>query len=92
MPHHGYEGNIDQLAEQARQILKVPTRADAIRQALERVVESEKSQQVVLTKSVLKERLDTLRREFRLPPNASLPPFDEKAFLDDMWGEDDVPR
>jgi antitoxin VapB len=86
MPLYVRDEQVNQLAEQARKILKAPTKTDAIRQALERVV-SEDEQRVPLA-----ERLARIRAKFNMPPHAELEPFDEKAFLDEMWGDDDVHR
>ncbi|RYE62222.1 MAG: hypothetical protein EOO83_05985 [Oxalobacteraceae bacterium] len=91
---------LDALAEQAQKILNAPSKEDAVRQALERVVgEAHQPTEHVSenrTRSenlkVLRDRLEQLRQDFDMPPNGSLPPFDEKAFLDDMWGENDVHR
>jgi antitoxin VapB len=83
---------LDALAEKARQVLNAPTKADAVRQALERVVLNEAETARVEEKPPLRERLDQLRKEFNLPPYESLEPFDEKAFLDEMWGENDLHR
>jgi antitoxin VapB len=80
------------LSEKARQVLNAPTKADAVRQALERVVLNEAETARVEEKPPLRERLDQLRKEFNLPPYESLEPFDEKAFLDEMWGENDLHR
>lgn len=84
--------SIDRLAEQAQKILKAPSKVDAIRQALERVVEDGKQQAASNSAPPLRERLDRLRQEFNLPPYESLEPFDDKAFFDDMWGHNDVHR
>lgn len=92
MPLYVRDERVNQLAEQARKILKAPTKTDAIRQALERVVENPPDKTPAEQKPPLRERLDQLRKEFNLPDYASLPPFDEKAFMDEMWGENDVHR
>ncbi len=80
MPLYVRDERVNQLAEQARKILKAPTKTDAIRQALERVVEGEKR------RPLLGERLETLKQRYRSMGTAD-PDFDEKAFLDDMWGD-----
>lgn len=93
MPLYVRDERVNQLAEQVRKILNAPTKTDAIRQALERVVESssdEAGQEE--QKPSLRERLDKLRAKYDMPPYESLKPFDEKAFLDEMWGDDDVHR
>ncbi|MGK6312772.1 type II toxin-antitoxin system VapB family antitoxin [Neorhizobium sp. DT-125] len=92
MALHITDPKLDELAEQAQKILNAPTKTDAIRQALERVVEKEPAEVEKAPKRPLRERLDQLRKEFNLPPYESLERFDEKAFLDEMWGENDVHR
>lgn len=77
---------VNQLAEQAQKILKAPTKTDAIRQALERVVQAEDR------RPPLAERLEKIRARHNMPAYDTLEPFDEKAFLDDMWGDHDVHR
>jgi antitoxin VapB len=91
MPLYVRDERVNQLAEQAQKILNAPTKTDAIRQALERVVEKGSDTEKADTEPSLRQRLDKLRKEFDMPDYASLPPFDEKAFLDEMWGENDVP-
>lgn len=87
MPLYVRDERVNELAEQARRILNAPTKTDAIRQALEKVVEN-KDLAHPKPKPPLRERLDQLRKEFGLPEYSSLPPFDEKTFLDEMWGDD----
>lgn len=77
---------VNKLAEQAQKILKAPTKTDAIRQALERVVQAEDR------RPPLAERLEKIRQRHNMPAYNDLEPFDEKAFLDDMWGYNDVHR
>lgn len=94
------DDRLEELAEQARQILNVPTKNDAIREALERVVtQAERTRlSVELTAAqaekarMLNDRLEALRAKYNMPPHSALAPFDEKAFLDEMWGDDDVHR
>jgi antitoxin VapB len=83
MPLTIRDERVNQLAEQARQILNAPTKADAIRQALEKVVETTPPSQQKETRP-LAERLKALQAEVQRlgTPN---PDFDEKAFLDEMW-------
>lgn len=92
MALHITDPKLDALAEQAQKILKAASKTDAVRQALERVVGDEADQPDRKPEPPLRERLDQLRKEFDLPPYKSLKPFDEKAFFDDMWGENDVHR
>ncbi|NSY16807.1 type II toxin-antitoxin system VapB family antitoxin [Neorhizobium sp. AL 9.2.2] len=91
---------LDALAEQTQRILNAPSKEDAVRQALVRVVGEvhQRTEPVSdnTTRSerlqALRDRLERLRQDFNMPPNESLPPFDEKAYLDEMWGENDVHR
>jgi|GEM_PF-404902 Uncharacterized protein conserved in bacteria len=92
MPLYVRDERVNQLAEQARKILKAPTKTDAIRQALERVVESSPDPAANAPELSLRERLDKLRAKYDMPPYEALKPYDEKAFLDEMWGDDDVHR
>ncbi len=86
MPLYVRDERVNQLAEQAQKILKAPTKTDAIRQALERVVEAEEQ------RPPLAERLEKIRAKYNMPAYESLEPFDEKAFLDERWGDNDVHR
>jgi len=100
MTLHITDPDLDALAEKAQKILNAPSKEDAVRQALERVVGEvhQRTEPVSdnTTRSerlqALRDRLELLRRDFNMPPNESLPAFDEKAYLDDMWGENDVHR
>lgn len=86
MPLYVRDERVNQLAEKAQKILKAPTKTDAIRQALERVVEAEEQ------RPPFAERLEKIRAKYNMPAYESLEPFDEKAFLDEMWGDNDVHR
>ncbi len=86
MPLYVRDEKVNQLAEQAQKILKAPTKTDAIRQALERVVQEDEQ------RPSLSERLEKLRTKYNMPTYETLEPFDEKAFLDEMWGDNDVHR
>lgn len=94
MTLHVPETSIDELADKAREILKVDTREEAIRRALERVVESapDTATEKPVAKTPTREWLDDLRQQYNLPLYESLEPFDDKAFLDEMWGHDDIHR
>jgi len=83
MPLYVRDERVNQLAEQAQKILKAPTKTDAIRQALERVVETSKDTKAA-EKPPLAERLKAIRDKYQSmgTPNRD---FDEKAFLDEMW-------
>jgi antitoxin VapB len=83
-----HDERLDALAEQAQRILKAPTKADAIRQALQRVVGAEplvNKRDAAMPEKPVEERLKVLQDRVRKlgTPN---PDFDDKAFLDEMWG------
>lgn len=80
MPLYVRDEKVNQLAEQAQKILKAPTKTDAIRQALERVVKEEEQ------RPPLAERLEKIKQRYQGMGTAD-PEFDEKAFLDEMWGD-----
>jgi antitoxin VapB len=80
MPLYVRDERVNQLAEQAQKILKAPTKTDAIRQALERVVQGDEK------RTPLAERLEKLRQRYRGMGTVD-PDFDEKAFLNEMWGD-----
>ncbi|TDK37093.1 hypothetical protein E2F50_09350 [Rhizobium deserti] len=85
MPLYVRDERVNQLAEQARKILKAPTKTDAIRQALERVVVQEPpASHEEKSEPTLAERLKAIQDEVKRlgRPN---PDFDDKAFLDEMW-------
>ena len=83
MPLYVRDERVNQLAEQARRILNAPTKTDAIRQALEKVVE-DASPEEQPDERPLAERLKALQEKYQSmgTPN---PDFDEKKFLDEMW-------
>lgn len=80
MPLYVRDERVNQLAEQAQEILKAPTKTDAIRQALERVVEAEEQ------RPSLAERLEKIEQRYQAMGTDD-PDFDQEAFLDEMWGE-----
>ncbi|RKE85326.1 type II toxin-antitoxin system VapB family antitoxin [Rhizobium sp. AG855] len=80
MPLYVRDEKVNQLAEQAQKILKAPTKTDAIRQALERVVQEDEQ------RPPLAERLETIKKRYQGMGTVD-PNFDEKAFLDEMWGD-----
>lgn len=84
-PLYVRDEKVNELAEQVRQILNVPTKTEAIRLALERVVEAG------IHRPSRDEVVSRLREKYRLPRYEDLEPFDDKAFLDEMWGGEDVP-
>jgi antitoxin VapB len=80
MPLYVRDERVNQLAEQAQKVLKAPTKTDAIRQALERVVQEEEN------RPPLSERLEKIKQRYKTMGTPD-PNFDEKAFLDEMWGD-----
>ncbi|MBW6420526.1 type II toxin-antitoxin system VapB family antitoxin [Rhizobium sp. XQZ8] len=86
MPLYVRDERVNQLAEQAQKILKAPTKTDAIRQALERVVETSEDAKPV-EKPPLAEQLKAIQDEVKRLGTPNLD-FDEKAYLDEMWGRD----
>ncbi|OHV76283.1 type II toxin-antitoxin system VapB family antitoxin [Rhizobium sp. LCM 4573] len=84
MPLYARDERVNQLAEQARKILNAPTKTDAIRQALEKVVEAPEEAGITSEKPPLAERLQAIRDRYQ-SMGKSNPDFDEKAFLDEMW-------
>ncbi|SMD06891.1 type II toxin-antitoxin system VapB family antitoxin [Rhizobium sp. RU36D] len=82
MPLYVRDERVNELAEEVRKILKAPTKTEAIRQALERVMTENASE------PTLAERLAKVREKYDLPQYADLETFDQKAYLDEMWGTD----
>jgi antitoxin VapB len=87
MPLYVRDERVNQLAEQARKILNAPTKTDAIRQALERVVAEPPHLADGPEKPPLAERLKAIRDQYRSMGTPD-PDFDDKKFLDGMWGND----
>lgn len=83
MALHITDPELDALAEQAQRILKAATKTDAVRQALERVVEDEQESGTDGDRLFFA-RIKALQDEVKRlgTPN---PDFDDKAFLDEMW-------
>lgn len=78
---------LDALAERARRVLNAPSKQDAVRQALERVVETEPraDADISISNNVNRsERLRLIQQKY-LSLGALDPNFDEKKFLDEMW-------
>ncbi len=80
MPLYVRDERVNRLAEQAQKILKAPTKTDAIRQALERVVEADEQ------RPPLAERLEKIKQRYQAMGSDD-PDFDQEAFLDEMWGD-----
>lgn len=79
--------DLDALAERARKVLNAPTRKDAVRQALERVVESKDSASATTGDRVSRaERLSALQKTYQSMGTPD-PKFDEKKYLDAMWDD-----
>lgn len=83
MALHITDPELDALAEKARQALKAKSKTDAVRQALERVVE-DAPETVAERDRLFFDRIKGLQDEVKRlgTPN---PAFDDKAFLDEMW-------
>jgi antitoxin VapB len=79
MAAHLQDEQIDQLAERAQRILNAPSKTDAVRQALERVVDED-----ARSKPPLEERLKALQTGLKALGKPD-PNFDDKTFLDEMW-------
>jgi antitoxin VapB len=76
---------LDALAEQAQRILNAPSKEDAVRQALVRVVGTPSEETTVVPdENTRRERLEDIRKRY-LAMGKPNPDFDEKKFLDDMW-------
>lgn len=88
MALHITDPELDALAEHAQRILKAETKTDAIRQALERVVDEDVAVDMAPKNTPqekpLEGRLKALQDRVKAlgTPN---PDFDDKAFLDEMW-------
>ena len=84
MTLHITDPDLDALAEKAQKILNAPSKEDAVRQALERLVgEASDVMSVLPEDKKRRQRLDAIRASYLAmgEPNTD---FDEKKFLDDM--------
>lgn len=76
---------LDALAERAQKILNAPSKEDAVRQALIRVVGTPSGETTAVPdENTRRERLEAIRKRY-LAMGTPNPDFDEKKFLDDMW-------
>jgi antitoxin VapB len=76
---------LDALAEQAQRILNAPSKEDAVRQALVRVVGTPSEETTVVPdENTRRKRLEAIRERYLAMGEAN-PDFDEKKFIDDMW-------
>lgn len=76
---------LDALAEKAQKVLNAPTKEDAVRQALERVVENNPTEtRANKGQSTRAERLKALQQEYQAMGSLD-PDFDEKKYVDQMW-------
>jgi antitoxin VapB len=84
MALHLDDEGLDRFAEQAQKILNAPSKTEAIRQALERVVEDgrQTSRNKVGAAAEGTDQRYSGRSQTTWHTN---PYFDEKAFLDEMW-------
>jgi antitoxin VapB len=79
------DDELDALAERARKVLNAPTKQDAVRQALERVVDDNSPPRGANKGQTTRaERLEALQREYEAMGSPN-PDFDEKKFIDEMW-------
>ena len=83
MPLYIKDPHVTELAETLRRLTRAPSKTDAVRVALERAIEATTNQIPLATR--LRDAVAIARRIG--PTNAA---FDQKAFSDAMWGEDDV--
>ncbi|KQQ38908.1 hypothetical protein ASG19_00970 [Rhizobium sp. Leaf306] len=84
MTLHITDPDLDALAEQAQKILNAPSKEDAVRQALERVVgEASEGIDVLPEDKKRRQRLDAIRASY-LAMGELNPDFDEKKSTDDM--------
>lgn len=81
MPLYVRDETVNDLATQAQRLLKTKTKTEAIRIALERVVHKDAPPET------LQERLKVFQDRFRAL-GEPLEDFDEKAYLDEMWGNE----
>lgn len=82
MPLYVRDEGVNRLAGEAQKILGTPTKTDAVRFALERLLAEQESEVPI------RERLKAIQRRAR-ELGTSDPNFDEKAFMDEMWGHED---
>ena len=76
---------LNALAEKAQKVLNAPTKEDAVRQALERVVEKDTTKTGRnRSQNTRAERLKALQREYQALGSLN-PDFDEKKYVDQMW-------
>ncbi len=81
MPLYVRDESVNDLASEAQRVLKTKTKTEAIRIALERVVQKEFPTQT------LQERMKVFQDRFR-ELGEPLEDFDQKAYLDEMWGDE----
>ncbi|WEZ83885.1 type II toxin-antitoxin system VapB family antitoxin [Rhizobium sp. 32-5/1] len=81
MPLYVRDDSVNDLAAEAQRVLKTRTKTEAIRIALERVIAAEEN------RPPLMERLKKLQDRFAAFGPRD-PNFDQKAYLDEMWGND----
>lgn len=80
MPLYVKDNDVAAMATELQHLLKAPSKAEALRQALRNEIERQKS------KVPLRERIARLqRRVAALGPTD--PDFDRKKYTDDMWGD-----
>ena len=76
------DDEVDALAEEAKALLKAPSKKEAVRQALEEIVRQHKE------KLPLRDRLQR-SMDLARAIGPKDPDFDMKKFMDEMWGDED---
>lgn len=71
---------VNALAVEVQRILKTPTKTEAIRAALQRVIDEDTA------RPPLAHRMREIRQGYRDLATPD-PDFDHKAYIDRMWGE-----
>ncbi|OJF94463.1 hypothetical protein AX760_09630 [Pararhizobium antarcticum] len=79
MPLYVRDESVNDLAAQAQRVLKTRTKTEAIRIALERAISTEEN------RPPLMERLKKIQDQAAALGPVD-PDFDQKAYLDEMWG------
>ena len=73
--------SVNRLAEEVQKAIGAPTKTEAVRIALERILSERKHAAPLL------DRLEIVRKR-TMALGTPDPTFDEKRFTDEMWGKD----
>lgn len=76
------DSEVDELAVQLQKMMKAPTKTEAVRAALKHELERNRAEIPLI------ERLERIRAEALASGLVPNPDFDQKAFFDEMWGDD----